>query len=107
MSPWTIAYADEARDDITAIIDYIAEDSIINAERVSERLEARIISLRRFPERGRSVPELQWFGITDIHEVFEKPWRIIYEFSDGVVRVLAVYDGRRRLDDVLVERFTR
>ena len=107
MSTWSIAYDDGARDDIFAIFDHIAKDSVINADKAIERLESRILSLSRFPERGRVVPELQWVGITDISEVFEKPWRILYQFAHGEVRVMAVYDGRRRLDDVVLERFLR
>jgi plasmid stabilization system protein ParE len=104
---WRIIYSDGANDDILAITDYIARDSSINANKVLDRLEHRIGTLTTLPERGRVVPELQWHGISSIREVFEKPWRILYEISANEVLVVAVYDGRRHLNDVLLERFLR
>jgi plasmid stabilization system protein ParE len=103
----TIVYGDGAKDDILAITDYIACDSAINAGKVLDRLEYRIDTLAALPERGRVVPELQWHGITSIREVLEKPWRILYEIGAHEVLIVAVYDGRRHLNDVLLERFLR
>ena len=107
MKRWTIVYGDGANDDILAITDYIARDSSINANKVLDRLEHRIGTLTTLPECGRVVPELQWHGISSIRDVFEKPWRILYEISANQVVIVAIYDGRRHLNDVLLERFLR
>lgn len=108
MKPWTVVYGDGARGDILAIVDFIARDSEINADKVLDRLEARIRTLQSLPERGRVVPELHWHGITTVHEIFERPWRILYQLRDHhEVLVVAVYDGRRQLHDLLMERFLR
>ena len=42
-----------------------------------------------------------------MREVFEKPWRILYQITGGAVLIVAVYDGRRQVNDVLLERFLR
>jgi toxin ParE1/3/4 len=105
MKSWPIVVSDHARADIIAIFEYIARDNGINADKAMYRLEERVRSLDRFPERGRAVPELQWHGLMNVHEIFEKPWRIIYRIDDDKVVVIAVFDGRRRLDDMVVERF--
>jgi toxin ParE1/3/4 len=102
---WTLIYGDGARSDILAIADHIAHDSPINADKALGRLERRIATLMIFPERGRVVPELQWHGINHIREIFEKPWRILYQLRASRVVIVAVYDGRRDLQDVLLERF--
>ncbi len=87
------------------IADYIASDSKINADKALARFEQRIGTLSTLPERGRVVPELQWHGITNVREVCEKPWRILYQIRVMEVVIVAVYDGRRHLNDVLLERF--
>jgi plasmid stabilization system protein ParE len=103
----TIIYGDGAKDDILAIADDIARDNAINAGKALDRLEHRIGTLTTLPERGRVVPELQWHGITSVREIVEKPWRILYEVSLHEVLIVAVCDGRRHLNDVLLERFLR
>ncbi len=107
MKRWTIVYGDGAKDDILGITDYIARDSALNAGKVLDRLEHRIGTLAMFPARGRVVPELQWHGISTIREVVERPWRILYQISASDVLIVAVYDGRRQVNDVLLERFLR
>jgi len=104
---WTIVYGDGAQADILGITDFIACDSTINADKALDRLEHRIGTLATLPERGRVVPELQWHGISSIREIIEKPWRILYQISANAVLIVAVYDGRRHLNDVLLERFLR
>jgi len=100
-------YGDGAKADILSITDYIVSDSAINAGKVLDRLEHRIGTLATLPERGRVVPELQWHGISNIREIFEKPWRILYQIGASEVLIVAVYDGRRQVNDVLLERFLR
>ena len=107
MKRWTIVSSGGAHDDILAITDSIARDNSINANNVLDRLEHRIGTLTTLPERGRVVPELLWHGISSIREVFEKPWRILYEISANEVVIVAVYDGRRHMNDVLLERLLR
>lgn len=107
-----IRYGDGARGDILAATpettgDFTARDSPINADKVLARLDERIRALDLLAERGRVVPELQWHGINTVREVFEKPWRILYQITGDAVLIVAVYDGRRQVNDVLLERFLR
>ena len=57
-----------------------------NALAVVERIEARAESLNTFPTRGRIVTELRNHGVLNIHELFEKPWRLIYIIEGQHVR---------------------
>jgi hypothetical protein len=38
-------------------------------------------------------------------ELIELPWRIIYKIEEDKVFVLAVIDGRRNMEDILLDRF--
>ena len=89
--------------DIQEIVDYIAEDNASIALEILDRLENKINSLKEYPERGRVVPELLNQNIIEYHEIIETPWRIIYKIVDSNVFILTVIDGRRNVQDILLE----
>ena len=68
-----------------------------------EVIPARALNM---PERGRIVPELREQGITVYRELVEPPWRILYRIESDRVWVLAVIDGRRNVEDILLKRLT-
>jgi len=107
VSRYTVEWAFTARDDLESIASYIAEDSAINALSVVERIEARAETLVTLPMRGRIVPELRWHGVMTFRELIEKPWRLIYRIEADRVVVVSVLDGRRSLEDLLLDRFVR
>jgi plasmid stabilization system protein ParE len=102
-----VVWAAMARADLEEIASFIADDSPINALRVVERLERRALTLTTMPTRGRIVPELRWHGIVTFLEMIERPWRVVYRIDDATVYVVAVLDGRRNLEDLLLARFLR
>lgn len=104
MSRFQVRWTAVARDDLTRIVDFIAADRPLNAVAVLDRLEALARTLEHFPRRGHRVPELARAGAADWLEVTSPPWRIVYRLSGKQVLVLAVVDGRRRLDELLFER---
>jgi toxin ParE1/3/4 len=104
---YSVEWAVTARNDLEAIAAYIAADSPINALKVVERIEARADTLSSLPMRGRVVPELRWHGVMSFQELFEKPWRLIYRIESQRVFIVSVLDGRRSLEDLLLDRFVR
>jgi toxin ParE1/3/4 len=100
---WSIT----ARDDLEAIAMYIAEDSVVNALKMVERIEAKAETLLTLPRRGRVVPELRWYGVMAFQELIERPWRLIYRIDGQRIVVVSVLDGRRNLEDLLLDRFVR
>lgn len=102
---YTLKWTDTARNDLEAIINFIAEDSIDTALEILEKLRKKALSLHTFPERGRLVPELKEQGIIIYRELIFFPWRIIYRISGQTVYILAVFDCRRNLEDILLDRF--
>jgi len=96
-----------AETDLDEIVSYIAKDSVQNALGVLERLENKVNSLNKMPERGRYVPELLDKNIRDYKELIESPWRIFYKIDGNEVYVLAIIDGRRNIEDILIEKLIR
>jgi len=74
---------------------------------VLERIEGRAASLESSPTRGRVVPELAHFGMRTWRELVVRPYRLVYRIEGDTVTVLPVFDGRRDLEDVLLERLPR
>jgi toxin ParE1/3/4 len=46
-------------------------------------------------------------GILQYRELIVPPWRIIYRISGDFVYVLAVFDSRQNIEDVLLDRLVR
>lgn len=92
-----VSWSAEALDDVDAIAEYIAKDSLFYAKAVVEKIRAVSRSLADFPERGRIVPE---WSMPDVRERFVYSYRVIYRLSNNAVEILAVIHGRRQLDDM-------
>ena len=90
----SIAWSDDALDDVRRIYAYIAEDSLRNANRMVERIEAAADRLATFPESGRTIPEA-----AEYRQVLAGPYRVIYSYDRGrdEVVVASVIHGRRQL----------
>lgn len=101
---YQVWWSDTARQDLTEIIDYIAQDSVESALAVLDKLEAKAGQLSSLPNRGRIVPELLDTGISQYREIISTPWRIVYRIESQRVLVMAVLDSRRDLQVVLLNR---
>jgi len=102
-----VHWAEAAIEDLEEIVFYIASDSPITAEKILGRLQSRAASLESSPRRGRIVPELAHFGMRSWRELICKPYRIVYRIEKSKVYVLAVIDGRRNIEDFLLDRLLR
>ena len=102
-----VQWAEVAARDLEELVAYIASDSPTNAVRVLDRIERRASVLERTPTRGRIIPELARIGARTWRELIIRPYRLIYRVEADTVTVLALFDGRRDLEDVLFERLVR
>ncbi len=100
---WTLT----AKNDLSEIIEYIALDSVSIAKDQLKKIQERADEIRDFPEKGRIVPELSNENITRYREAIIAPWRIIYRIDNEVIYILAVIDGRRNIEDILLKRQLR
>jgi toxin ParE1/3/4 len=100
---WTFA----ANQDLKSIVDFIARDNPTAARLILDSLRKRADTLKTFPERGRVVPELAHVGLYIYRELLVNPWRLVYRVSNAMVYVMMVIDGRRNVEDLLLERLLR
>ena len=89
-----VYWTDTARDHLRSIHAYIARNSPEYALRVVDRLTRRSEQIADFPLSGRQVPE---FGVPQIREVLEGPFRIIYYIKPDQIDVLAVIHGAQQI----------
>ncbi len=100
-----VLLTDAAAGDLANIYDYIAlHDATTKATHVLGRIEKALASLSRSPQRGAYPSELLALGIREYHEVFFKPYRIIYRVNDKKIYVLMTADGRRDMQQLLQQR---
>lgn len=107
MAERRVEWTAEARDDLLQVVDFIAFDNPLTAQRILDRLRSRALSLDRLAERGRVVPELRGTRFRQHRELIVAPWRLFYTIDTDVVRVIALFDGRRNLRELLHDRFAR
>ena len=99
--------ARSARRDLEAIVAYLADRSPQAALATLDRLEARAKTLATLAERGRVVPELARLHVREFRELVVPPYRVVYRVDGPRVVVLACLDGRRSLEDILLDRLIR
>jgi plasmid stabilization system protein ParE len=104
---FTVFWTKIAQDDFIEIIGHIALDSLANAETIFKNIKEHSIKLENFPERGRIVPELKYHNINNYQELIIHPWRLLYRIEDRKVYIIALFDSRRNLEDILLNRITR
>src|SRR5690606_22356739 len=92
MVKWTA----HAKTQLRHIHDYIAQDSLLYARRVSEELVQKTIGLDELPHTGHKVPELNEDAV---RELGLYSYRIIYEIKpDHLIEVLALIHKRRHVE---------
>jgi plasmid stabilization system protein ParE len=82
-----VFWTNTAEEHLEAIYAYIAKDSPVYAKRMVDRLTGRSIQIAEYPLSGCAVPE---YELTQIREVIEGPFRIIYCIKPDGIDVLAV-----------------
>ncbi len=106
-TPREVLWAQTAEKDLHGVIEVIRQDRPETAIKILERIQARATKLATSPRQGRVVPELMKQGVSRYRELLVKPWRIVYRIEDSRVYVLAVIDGRRNIEDLLLARLLR
>lgn len=102
-----VEWTEVALADLEELLDFIAQDEPAASEAVLDRLSQAAQRMVQHPKRGRVVPELARFELQLYRELIVRPWRIIYRVGRGRVLVLALLDGRRDLEQLLLARLLR
>lgn len=108
MKKYQVSLITDAEQDLLEIYDYVARTDLVGkAEKLLDKLEELCIDLERFPERGHIPPELDRVAVTVYREIHFKPYRVIYRIENMNVYIHAVLDGRRDLEQLLLQRLLR
>ncbi len=104
---YRVIWTETASQDLEEIVSYVARDSKQQATKVLKKIRGKTAPLRSSPSMGRVVPELIEFGLRNWREIIVSPWRIIYRIEKRLVFVDSVLDGRRDVEDILMQRLLR
>jgi plasmid stabilization system protein ParE len=99
-----VVWTEVALRDIERLAAYLVDESPLRAEQILSRIISRGESLQAAPRRGQVPPELRAVGDRTWLQVLESPWRIVYRIIVKRVEIHAVVDGRRSLQDILLDR---
>ena len=91
-----VHWTHNATNHLVDIYDFISKDSKYYARRMVDRITKRSEQIAFEPLSGRIVPEYQ---DSNVREIFEGPYRIIYLVLKRSIDVLAVIHGARLLPD--------
>jgi len=104
---YKVRWTSNAKEDLLNIIAYIKEDSPSIAKDVYQKIRSKANSSNFFPLRGRVVPELQKEGITMYRELISSPWRIMYKVDNDTVYIMAIFDSRQNVEELLLQKLLR
>jgi toxin ParE1/3/4 len=88
-----ITLSNQARQDLIAIWEYIADDSPVAADRLLDTLEARIERLADHPFLGPARPDIA----PDLRYLISGNYLILYRVLGEVVEIVRVLHGARDL----------
>jgi toxin ParE1/3/4 len=57
-----------------------------------------------FSKHGMVVPELERYGYILYREIIVDYWRIMYKIENDIVYIMAVIDGRRNVEDIILKK---
>lgn len=88
-----VFWTEAAINQLESIRDYLAQTSPEYARKVAERLVKRSEQIGAFPHSGRMTPE---YEISDVRQVIESSYRLIYLIKEEQIEVLAIIHTSRR-----------
>ena len=87
-----VKWTHTALDDLAAIKEYIARDSVYYAEKFGDDAFAATEKLELFPEMGRLLPER---NDPNIRELIFGSYRIMYTIDGDYCYIIAMIHGKR------------
>jgi len=102
-----LQWTSNAKEDLLNIVGFIKEDSPSIAREVYQKIKKKANLSDFFPLRGRVVPELQKEGIIIYRELISSPWRIMYKVNNDTVYIMAIFDSRQNVEDLLLQKLLK
>jgi addiction module RelE/StbE family toxin len=104
---YKVKWTSNAKEDLLNIVDYIKKDSLSSARKVYGQIKEKAQSSNFFPLKGRVVPELLKECITIYRELIVQAWRIMYKIENDTVYIMAIFDSRQNIEDLLLQKLLR
>ncbi|MSP23754.1 MAG: type II toxin-antitoxin system RelE/ParE family toxin [Myxococcales bacterium] len=102
---YQVVWTDAAASDYESLLTYVTlQSGVRRAIALDQKLQRAIDSLGAIPLRCRIVPELRLEGLDVYREFIVRPYRLMFRIRGRDLVLLAVVDGRRDLQELLVER---
>jgi len=97
-----IIWAEPALADLNEIAEFIALDNLPAARRLVQRVFSGVERLKRFPESGRTLPELEH---SPYREIIVGPCRVIYRSDERTDQLFVLHGmrGERQLRAYLLD----
>ena len=87
-----LTWTNESLIRLIEIEDYISEDSPQRALNFVNQIIHKAESLKKYPRKGRIVPE---FSIPEIRELIYKNYRIVYIIRKESLEILTVFESHK------------
>ena len=104
---YQVIWTPVAQKDLEVIVTFVAKENTQAALKIFRTIRMKAHSLYRFPKRGPTIPELAHIPELSFRELVISPWRLVYRIKQNHIEVLAFFDSRRDLSEVLFERLSR
>ena len=104
---YKVKWTSNAKEDLLNIVAYIKKDSPTNAREIYLKIKKKANSSNFFPLKGRVVPELQKEGITMYRELISSPWRIMYKVDSDTIYIMAIFDSRQNVEELLLQKLIK
>jgi toxin ParE1/3/4 len=95
-----VVFRAEAEADIAAIFLVVAEQSADRAQRLANRLRARVRILESHPFVGRLRPDLG----EGLRSLYERPYLLVYRLNENDAEIVAVLHAARDLPAAIAAR---
>jgi len=95
---YRVAWTESAWQELEAAAEFIERDSPHFASALIHEAQLASQSLKKFPQRGRIVPELR---DASVREIFVKRYRLIYEIGSNRVMILSFLHGARQFPQAI------
>jgi len=93
-TPMKLVWTQQAFDRLVEIEDFVGLDDPHAAVALIDGFIDRAMVLENFPRIGRQLPEAPG---SDLRELIEGKYRIVYRVSGDLIEVLTVFEGHRLL----------
>lgn len=98
----------QAELDLKELKNYIIQNFSPNIwQDTYSKLKKTIGTLKKFPQTGNILPELESLNLSQYRQVVSGMNRVIYEIQKDTLYIHVICDCRRNLKDLLIRRLLR